>query len=103
MNHKPNVPAISRRGMLSALAAAAFTTSQSKSARGAPPPEEAPATHNWMLVGSQTAFLSHLPMFEMLNAAKTEYMTPHRFQVILQASFNSGGNAFVPHAASLLH
>jgi hypothetical protein len=30
-------------------------------------------------------------MFEMLNPAKTDYMTPHRFQVILQASFNSGG------------
>jgi hypothetical protein len=80
MNEKPNVPAISRRGMLSALTAAAYTASQSKSARGAPPPEEAPATHNWMLVGSQTAYLSHLPMFEMLNPAKTEYMTPHRFR-----------------------
>ena len=56
MNEKTNVPAISRRGMLSALAAAAYTASQSKSARGAPPPEEAPATHNWMLVGSQTAY-----------------------------------------------
>jgi hypothetical protein len=96
MNDKPNVQAISRRGMLSALAAAAFTTSQSKSARGAPSPEEAPATHKWMLVGSQTAFLSHLPMFEMLNAAKTEYMTPHRYQVILQASFNSGGKDVTP-------
>ena len=90
MNDKPNVPAISRRGMLSVLAAAAYTTSQSKSARGAPQPGEAPDTHKWMLVGSQTAFLSHLPMFEMLNPAKTEYMTPHRYQVILQASFNSG-------------
>ena len=96
MNDKPNVPSISRRGMLSVLAAAAYTTSQSKSARGAPPPEEAPATHNWMLVGSQTAFLSHLPMFEMLNPAKTEYMTPHRYQVILQASLNSGGKDVTP-------
>jgi len=96
MNDKPNVPAISRRGMLSVLAAAAYTTSQSKSARGAPPPEEAPATHNWMLVGSQAAFLSHLPMFEMLNPAKTEYMTPHRYQVILQASLNSGDKDVTP-------
>jgi hypothetical protein len=49
-----------------------------------------------MLVGSQTAFLSHLPMFEKLNPAKTDYMTPHRFQVILQASFNSGGKDVTP-------
>jgi hypothetical protein len=96
MNDKSNRPVISRRGLLSVLAAAAYTTSQSKSARGAPPPEEAPATHNWMLVGSQTAFLSHLPMFEMLNPAKTDYMTPHRFQVILQASLNSGGKDVTP-------
>ncbi len=45
-----------------------------------------------MLVGSQTAFLSHLPMFDRLNPAGTEYITPHRFQVILQASFNSRGS-----------
>ena len=96
MNDKSNRPVISRRGLLSVLAAAAYTTSQSRSARGAPPPEEAPATHNWMLVGSQTAFLSHLPMFEMLNPAKTDYMTPHRFQVILQASLNSGGKDVTP-------
>src|SRR5689334_1620706 len=96
MNDKPKVPAISRRGMLSVLAAAAYTTSQSKSARGAPQHGEAPNTHKWMLVGSQTAFLSHLPMFEMLNPGKTEYMTPHRYQVILQASFNSGGKDVTP-------
>ena len=96
MNDKPKVPAISRRGMLSVLAAAAYTTSQSKSARGAPQHGEAPNTHKWMLVGSQTAFLSHLPMFEMLNPGKTEYMTPHRYQVILQASFNSGSKDVTP-------
>ena len=60
------------------------------SAQAAPPSKEAPATHNWMLVGSHTAFLSHLPMFDHLNQAGTDYVTPHRFQVILQASFESG-------------
>jgi len=44
-----------------------------------------------MLVGGQAAFLSHLPMFERLNQAGTEYLTPHRFQVIVRASFNQGG------------
>ena len=49
-----------------------------------------------MLVGSQTAFLSHLPMFEKLNPAGTDYLTPHRFQVILQASFTSRGSDVSP-------
>ncbi len=47
--------------------------------------------HNWMLVGGQTAFLSHLSMFERLNAAGTDYLTPHRFQVIVQGAFGVGG------------
>jgi hypothetical protein len=44
-----------------------------------------------MLVGSQTAFLSHLPMFDGLNRTKTDYVSPHRFQVIFQASFRRDG------------
>src|SRR3954453_7879094 len=47
---------------------------------------KSPGVHNWMLVGSKTAFLSHLPMFDQLNDAGTEYLTPHRFQVILQCA-----------------
>lgn len=43
------------------------------------PPQEPP--HNMMVVGEKTVFLSHLPMF----------MTPHNFQVILEATFSSGG------------
>jgi len=61
-------------------------------AAGAPLAEESPAVHNWMLVGDQAAYLSHLPMFERLDAAGTEYLTPHRFQVILQASFGPLGS-----------
>lgn len=41
--------------------------------------EEPP--HNMMIVGEKSVFLSHLPMF----------MTPHNFQVILEATFTSGG------------
>jgi hypothetical protein len=82
---------ISRREFVwNSLAAAACFTLQG-SAQLAPQPKEAPATHNWMLVGSQTAFLSHLPMFDHLNQAGTDYVTPHRFQVILQPSFESSG------------
>jgi hypothetical protein len=80
---------ISRRKFLwNSLAVAACSTFR-EFAHAAPPSQEAPATHNWMLVGSQTAFLSHLPMFDHLNQAGTDYVTPHRFQVILQASFTS--------------
>ena len=41
--------------------------------------EEPP--HNMMVVGEKSIFLSHLPMF----------MSPHNFQVILEATFTSGG------------
>ena len=59
--------------------------------------EDLPNTHNMMLVGEGAAFLSHLPMFRMdesvpeLNDAKTEYTSPHRFQVILEAAFTREG------------
>jgi hypothetical protein len=83
---------ISRRELLQALSVTAWSAYWPSSARGEPAPQEdAPALHNWMLVGSQTAFLSHLPMFEKLNAVRTEYQTPHRFQVILEGSFSSSG------------
>ena len=82
---------ISRREFVwNSLAVAAYFTLRG-SAQAVPSSHEAPATHNWMLVGSQTAFLSHLPMFDHLNAAGTDYVTPHRFQVILQASFEKNG------------
>ena len=71
---------ISRRRLLGGMALASIL-------RSAPAPEEGPATHNWMLVGNQTAFLSHLPMFDSLTPDGKQYDTPHRFQVILQASF----------------
>ena len=84
--------AICRRDWLRALAMIGCSGLQPASARGAPATEDRPATHNWMLVGSQTAFLSHLPMFDHLNPAGTDYVTPHRFQVILQASFKGRGS-----------
>src|SRR5437764_6564841 len=81
---------ISRRALLGGMAlAGSVLPNLAYSAAG---PKEGPAVHNWMLVGSQTAFLSHLPMFERLNSAGTDYLTPHRFQVILQAAFAIGGH-----------
>jgi hypothetical protein len=51
--------------------------------------EDAPNTHNMMLVGTKGAFLSHLPMF-VNQSPGPEFDSPHRFQVILEATFNDG-------------
>ena len=80
MQHQPTALTFSRRRLLGGVALASTL-------RGAPEPQEGPATHNWMLVGNQTAFLSHLPMFDSLAPDGKHYDTPHRFQVILQGSF----------------
>jgi hypothetical protein len=66
--------------------------------RERPPPHappgvarEAAATHNMLLVGEHTAYLSHLPMFEALDSTGAGYATPHRFQVILEVTFSKDG------------
>lgn len=81
---------ITRRALLGGMALAGSVLPNR--ANGATAPKEGAAGHNWMLVGSQIAFLSHLPMFEKLNPGGTDYLTPHRFQVILQAAFTVGGH-----------
>jgi hypothetical protein len=48
--------------------------------------EDRPATHNMLVFGDQTVFFSHLPMFDSVNAAGTDFESPHRYQVILQAA-----------------
>ena len=50
-----------------------------------PTPDDAPNTHNMLLVGTKTAFISHLPMFNRVVGPKFD--SPHRFQVILEATF----------------
>ncbi len=45
--------------------------------------EENLPPHNMMVVGERGVYLSHLPMF----------MTPHNFQVILEADFTLGGKS----------
>jgi hypothetical protein len=44
-------------------------------------------THNMMVVGEQTVYLSHLPMFEGLTRDRKSFTSLHRYQVILEASF----------------
>ena len=55
-----------------------------------PAPQERSATHNMLVVGEQTVYLSHLPMFAGLNKKKTDFVSPHRYQVILEATFSDG-------------
>ena len=45
--------------------------------------EDHPATHNMLVVGHDTIFLSHLPMFQGVNATKAAFTSPHRYQVCL--------------------
>ena len=52
------------------------------------PPLDGPGTHNMMVVGEQTVYLSHLPMFEALSTDRKSFTSPHRYQVILEASFS---------------
>ncbi|HEX8774779.1 MAG TPA: hypothetical protein VF735_14500 [Pyrinomonadaceae bacterium] len=46
-------------------------------------PDEAEPPHNMMVVGQKGVYLSHLPMF----------MSPHNFQVILEAELTQGGKS----------
>jgi hypothetical protein len=50
-----------------------------------------PNTHNMMVVGSKTAFISHLPMFDKVSDEGTEFTSPHRRQVIMEATFAKDG------------
>jgi hypothetical protein len=53
--------------------------------------EDAPNTHNMLVFGEQAVFLSHLPMFAALNETKTDFRSPHRYQVILEAAVTKDG------------
>jgi hypothetical protein len=50
---------------------------------GAKPSGDRPATHNMLVVGERTVYLSHLPMFQ----EKGQRPMPHRYQAILEATF----------------
>jgi hypothetical protein len=51
---------------------------------GAAPDE--PNQHNMLIVGRESVFLSHLPMF-----TAPDFDSPHRYQVILEAAFTKAG------------
>lgn len=80
-----------------ALAALLVCASMSMAARAQSPtsagPEDAPNTHNMLVFGQHTIYLSHLPMFDGVASNKMAYTSPHRYQVILAADFRHGTKA----------
>src|SRR3989442_4313197 len=54
------------------------------------PPENAANRKNMMVVGMKTAYISPLPMFDGLNKDGTDCTSPHRRQVIMEATFTQG-------------
>lgn len=58
---------------------------------GAGRAEDGAGTHNMLLVGEKAVYASHLPMFDSLNVGKTQYTSPHRYQVLLEVTFSKGG------------
>lgn len=86
-------PAISRRhalGLAFGLIFGAIGGARLAIAQPRPEPEPCPrdvGTHNMMVVGVRSVFLSHLPMFEGVCADRIHFETEHRFQVLLEAIF----------------
>ena len=68
------------------------------------PEEDTPNTHNMLVVGEQTVFLSHLPMFvhmEEMEDPKTHKtmkvpMRAHRYQAIFEVTFTRPSRLIVP-------
>src|SRR6266478_1870348 len=86
---------IDRRSFFTQLCAVAATAALIGSSLKAEAPsagthEDAPNTHNMLVFGEKAIYLSHLPMFDGVTSNKTDYTSPHRYQVILEASFHSG-------------
>jgi hypothetical protein len=80
---------ISRRGLLGLALGAALGISGGTPlvlAQTAPCPFDV-GVHNMLVFGDQAVFLSHLPMFMGLCDDGAHFATEHRFQLILEASF----------------
>ena len=63
---------------------------------------EDPATHNMLLIGERTMYLSHLPMFQdpkkIQDPKKSEIM-PHRYQAIFEVTFDQQDKYVRDHQA----
>jgi hypothetical protein len=66
------------------------------------PPEDPEATHNMLLVGEKTAYLSHLPMFQDpkgLQDPENPEIMPHRYQAIFEVTFDQQDKYVKDHKA----
>ena len=72
---------MNRQRRFPVLVAAALALLAVASRETASDPNNPPATHNMLVVGESSVFLSHLPMFQ----EKGERPMPHRYQLILEA------------------
>lgn len=61
------------------------------------PPKEPKATHNMLVVGERTVYLSHLPMFQDPDDPG---IMPHRFQAIFEVSFDQQDKYVKDHQAA---
>jgi|SRR5215831_249913 len=86
--NKPHLQLMNRRDFLKGSCVTAFAMAgfPATAAAFAPVAEDPKATHNMMVVGEETIFLSHLSMFGSSDPRKNDF-SPHRFQVILEAKF----------------
>src|SRR5262245_8709732 len=73
-------------GVLLAMAVAAPAVITTAKSKAFVVPADEPNVHNMLIVGRKSVFLSHLPMFSSVDSK-----SPHRFQVILEASFTREG------------
>jgi len=82
------------KGGAAALVGAGFlAAARGPEALAAPPRRGGDiATHNLMVVGETTVFLSHLPMFKDQDKKGRLVTTPHRFQAVLEATLTRGNN-----------
>jgi len=91
---RTNAPVVHRReflkrtGVATVAAAGSFLGIDVETA--AQSDEDRPNTHNMLVVGDQAVFLSHLPMFEGVDDTGTEFVSPHRYQVILEGVLMAG-------------
>lgn len=69
------------------LLAAGFVPAAGRSA-------DPPATHGMLVIGEDSVYLMHLPMFQNPEALKSDppRIMPHRYQAILQATFTKPGS-----------
>jgi len=56
-------------------------------ARPASAQDDPAGTHGMLMFGQEAVFFSHLPMFHGVNPEGTDFLSLHRYQVILEAAF----------------